>query len=117
MLAQGVPGSPTRAAFARVGVVKPWVDWEKLTSPFRDGTVLTFPLAAGTLIRGAAQGNSLLRLSLRSEEQDVQVADHRQHKRVMDADAVLLLKAQVEYWMNTPPTRHYPLEFEITFCV
>jgi len=88
MLAQGVPGSPTRAAFARVGVVKPWVDWEKLTSPFRDGTVLTFPLAAGTLIRGAAQGNSLLRLSLRSEEQDVQIANHRQRKGMMGPDTV-----------------------------
>ena len=45
-LAQGVPGSPTCAAFARVGVVKPWVKWEKLTSPFRDGTVLTHPRQA-----------------------------------------------------------------------
>src|SRR6202011_6287607 len=24
---------------------------------------------------------------------------------------------QVNYWMNTPPACHYPLEFEITFCV
>jgi hypothetical protein len=67
---------------------KSWVNWEKLTSPFRDGTVLTLPLAARTLIRGAAQCNSLLRLSLRSEEQDVQIANHRQRKGMMDPDTV-----------------------------
>ena len=26
------------------GFRKPWVNWEKSTSPFRDGTVLTYPL-------------------------------------------------------------------------
>jgi hypothetical protein len=48
MLAQGVPGLPTRAVFARVGVVKPWVKWGKLRRPFRDGTVLTHGLKAGS---------------------------------------------------------------------
>src|SRR5271166_6210942 len=30
---------------------------------------------------------------------------------------ILSLKVTVEYCVNTPPTRHYPLEFKITFCV
>ena len=29
---------------------KPWVKWEKLTSPFRDGTVLTHPLKPLNLV-------------------------------------------------------------------
>jgi hypothetical protein len=45
-------------------------------------------LQPGTLIGRAAQGNSFPRLPFRGEEQDVQIADHRQHKRVMDPDAV-----------------------------
>ena len=41
ILAQGVPGLPTRAVFARVGVVKPWVSVGKMNESRRDGTFLT----------------------------------------------------------------------------
>ena len=50
LLAQDVPGSPTRAAFARVGVVKPWVKWKIDPSPFRDGTALHTPQPARGLL-------------------------------------------------------------------
>src|ERR1019366_6210820 len=30
---------------------------------------------------------------------------------------ILPLKAQVKHWVTPSPPRHYPLKFEITFCV
>ena len=41
IIAQGVPGSPTRAVFARVGVVEPWVKWEISPSPVETAEVAT----------------------------------------------------------------------------
>src|ERR1017187_3165582 len=59
-------------------------------SASRDSSFMSRIVASksGTLIRGRRRCNPLFRLSLRSEEQDVQIADHGQHKRVMDPDAV-----------------------------
>src|ERR1019366_6000051 len=37
---------------------KPWVKWEKLGSPFRDGTVLTHPLQARTTYEWAYQSRN-----------------------------------------------------------